>query len=129
MTDDPYTIPDWNRLAALPAVSGLLRVEFEDTGGGVKAAPPEKIFQFAFTTKPGGNGLGLCQVSRAVEEHGGTIFVEKGAHGALFAIQLPLRAALGESIHDIGLRPELSEEVSLLWPEGEDRLLEIAADR
>ena len=106
-----------------------VRVEFEDTGGGVKADPPEKVFQFAFTTRPGGTGLGLCQASRTVEEHGGRILVEDGARGARFAVELPLRAATGERIQEIGLRPDLCEDIGLLWAEGPDRPIEVSADR
>ncbi len=105
-----------------------VRVEFEDTGGGVRTDPPEKVFQFAFTTRPGGTGLGLCQASRAVEEHGGRILVEDGVRGARFAVELPLRAATGERIEEIGLRPDLCENIGLLWAEGPDRPIEVSAD-
>jgi len=91
-----------------------LTVEFEDTGGGIKANPPEKVFQFAFTTKPGGNGLGLCQAARTIDEHGGSIRAANGARGARFVVSLPFAAKTGESVRDIGLRPDLSEDVSCL---------------
>jgi signal transduction histidine kinase len=90
-----------------------VRVEFEDTGGGVQAKPPERIFQFAFTTKPNGNGLGLCQTVRAAEEHGGCVMLERGREGACFAVVLPLTARIGERIQDIGLKPDLSDDVKL----------------
>jgi signal transduction histidine kinase len=89
-------------------------VEFEDTGGGIRANPPEKIFQFAFTTKPGGNGLGLCQAARTIDEHGGSIRAENGSLGARFVVSLPFAAKIGESVRDMGLRPDLSEDVSRL---------------
>lgn len=95
-----------------------VRVEFEDTGGGVKADPPEKVFQFAFTTKPGGTGLGLCQASRAVGEHGGAVAVRNTARGACFTITLPLAPPVGETMRDISLRDDFCEELALLSPEG-----------
>ena len=91
---------------------GRVRIEFEDTGGGIKVDPPSKIFRFAFTTKPNGTGLGLCQATRTVHEHDGTIAVEDGARGARFVITLPFSPRVGESMQDIGLRADLSEDSS-----------------
>ena len=91
---------------------GKVRVEFEDTGGGIKASPPAKVFQFAFTTKANGTGLGLCQAARAVADHTGTISVENGPLGARFIIMLPFAPRIGESMQDIGLKIDLSEDIS-----------------
>ncbi len=91
-----------------------VRVEFEDTGGGVKAEPRERIFQFGFTTKPSGSGLGLCQAARAVDEHGGSISVEDAARGARFVVTLPLAARSGDTMRDMGLKGDLSEDISRL---------------
>jgi len=95
-----------------------VRVEFEDTGGGIEADPPEKVFQFGFTTRAGGTGLGLCQAARAVEEHGGAVTAENVAGGARFVVELPLSARVGERIQDIGLRPDLSDDISLFFERG-----------
>lgn len=106
-----------------------VKVAFEDTGGGVKADPPERVFQFAFTTKRGGTGLGLCQASRAVGEHGGRISVAQGKLGAEFVVVLPLTARIGERIQDIGLRPDLSDDVALCLLKGPDVTLEARVGR
>ena len=93
-------------------------VAFEDTGGGIEADPTEKVFQFAFTTRARGTGLGLCQAARAVEEHGGVITAENAGGGARFVVALPLSARAGERIQDIGLRPDLSDDISLFFERG-----------
>jgi len=103
---------------------GDVRIDFEDTGGGVAVDPPEKVFQFAFTTRPGGTGLGLCQVQRAIEEHGGAISARRGEAGALFVVELPLAAKARERIQEIGLRPDLSDDLSLFFDRGGDVALE-----
>ncbi len=66
----------------------LIRVA--DTGGGI---PPEnlgKIFDYYFTTKEKGMGLGLPLAHKIIEEHGGVIEVESEAgKGTTFRISLP----------------------------------------
>ncbi len=48
------------------------------------------MFEFFYTTKPKGTGLGLAMVQRTVEEHRGRIRVEPMAErGARFVITLP----------------------------------------
>ncbi len=50
----------------------------------------EKVFEFFYTTKPKGTGLGLAMVQRTIEEHRGRIRVEHMADpGARFVITLP----------------------------------------
>ena len=48
-----------------------------------------------FTTKPGGNGIGLVLSREIVENHGGSIALENriGARGCIARISLPLGAA------------------------------------
>ena len=113
MLNAAEAMPRGGTLTIRTALSGpgSVRVEIEDTGGGIKAGPREKVFQFGFTTKPGGSGLGLSQAARAIEDHGGSIRAEDGRQGARFVIALPVAAQPGESMRDMGLRPELSEEL------------------
>ena len=77
---------------ALGALS-LIRITVTDTGPGVPEAIVDSIFDPFFTRRPGGSGLGLALVQRAVEAHSGAIFVDNGpAHsgiGATFTLYLP----------------------------------------
>ena len=62
----------------------------EDNGAGVPPGDEERIFDFLYTTKPSGTGLGLAMVRRTVEEHRGRIRVDPAlARGARFVITLP----------------------------------------
>ncbi len=61
-----------------------------DDGPGVEPDTVERIFDPFFTTREGGSGLGLAVVHRAVEAHGGAIFVDRAPDGgAEFVIYLP----------------------------------------
>ncbi|HUE96064.1 MAG TPA: ATP-binding protein, partial [Longimicrobiaceae bacterium] len=61
----------------------------------------DHIFDPFFTRRSGGTGLGLALVQRAVEAHGGAIFVDTaggddpGAVFSLYLPTLPLEAAPG----------------------------------
>lgn len=63
-----------------------------DTGEGIAPAHLEKIFSPFFTTKPQGNGLGLSEVYKITQVHGGTIDVasELGV-GSIFTIRMPYK--------------------------------------
>lgn len=62
----------------------------EDTGVGIPHADLEKIFKPFFTTKPNGNGFGLAEVHRIIEECKGTIHVDSTCgKGTCFTIKLP----------------------------------------
>ena len=63
-----------------------------DQGEGIPAKNIEKIFSPFFTTKEQGNGLGLPEVYKIVQAHGGTIEVQSQVgQGAAFMIRLPLQ--------------------------------------
>lgn len=85
-------IRDRNECRA-PAGSGMaspvcLRVV--DSGPGVDPDNLHRIFDPFFTSRPGGSGLGLALVHRAVEAHEGSVMVEEGmGGGAAFALYLP----------------------------------------
>ena len=62
----------------------------QDNGVGIPAGDEEKVFDFFYTTKPKGTGLGLAMVRRTIEDHRGKIRVEPMAErGARFVINLP----------------------------------------
>jgi signal transduction histidine kinase len=67
-------------------------IHIRDEGPGIAPALMDKLFQPFFTTKQNGTGLGLANVKKIVELHGGTVHVENPAKGgALFIIRIPLR--------------------------------------
>ena len=62
-----------------------------DTGPGIDQELKEKLFLPYFSTKKRGTGLGLAIVGRIIEEHHGSIRVEKNSPiGARFVVELPL---------------------------------------
>jgi two-component system NtrC family sensor kinase len=67
-------------------------IVIEDSGPGIDPAMIGRIWDPFFTTKPPdrGTGLGLSISKGIIEDHGGTIRVEKGTiGGARFIIELP----------------------------------------
>lgn len=66
-----------------------------DTGHGVTPELKERLFLPYFSTKERGTGLGLAIVSRIVEEHQGSVRVEKNSPtGARFIVELPVAAKI-----------------------------------
>jgi len=65
----------------------------EDDGPGVAPEQAEQIFDPYVTTKSRGTGLGLAIVRKIVEEHGGTIRLDRQFNnGARFVIRLPVES-------------------------------------
>jgi signal transduction histidine kinase len=54
------------------------------------------MFDPFVTTKPGGTGLGLPIVHRAIEAHRGLVFVDSGSSGTRFTVLLPRRQPKSE---------------------------------
>ena len=72
--------------------AGWIQIAVEDAGPGVPAADRERIFERFFTTESEseGTGLGLAIVRAVMEAHGGRVYVEDGAVGARFVLELPV---------------------------------------
>jgi signal transduction histidine kinase len=74
-----------------------------DAGHGIAPELYEKVFDpfvqiedgFSLAPTPGGRGLGLAFCKIAVEAHGGRIWIEDAAPGAVFCFRLPLTSPLG----------------------------------
>ena len=68
---------------------GSVAVRVSDQGPGIPAELRERLFDPFFTTKPGGSGLGLAVVHRAIEAHRGLVFFDSTGRGARFTVILP----------------------------------------
>jgi signal transduction histidine kinase len=70
-----------------------------DTGGGMPPDVSDRLFtKRAFSTKPGGTGLGTKIVKDVVDAHGGTIWVESEL-GVGTKVHIRLPHTPGESTH------------------------------
>ena len=65
--------------SASPSTHGTVALRVRDAGPGIPAEIRDRLFDPFFTTKPGGSGLGLAVVHRAIEAHRGLVFVDSGA--------------------------------------------------
>jgi len=74
-------------------MGGMVTVEFQDNGPGIKPEHLARIFDPFFTTKPvgKGTGLGLSLCYGLMQEHGGKISARSDpGQGAAFVIELPV---------------------------------------
>jgi signal transduction histidine kinase len=64
-------------------------VSIKDHGAGIEPEARDRIFHLYYTTKPGGNGIGLAQAFRAVQLHNGQItYDSRPTLGTTFYIRL-----------------------------------------
>ena len=80
-----------------PFTNGAIALRIADSGPGIPAEIRDRVFDPFFTTKPGGTGLGLPIVHRAIDAHRGAVFVDSGAQGTIFTILLPQSAPSGDT--------------------------------
>ena len=72
------------------AFDAPVRIMVHDSGPGIPAEDVPNLFNPFYTTRNGGNGLGLAMVHRAVEAHRGAILVDGNpGSGAKFTVYLP----------------------------------------
>jgi two-component system sensor histidine kinase PilS (NtrC family) len=78
--------------------NGAVAISVTDNGPGIPAEIRDRLFDPFFTTKPGGSGLGLAVVHRAIDAHRGLVFLDSTTSGTRFTIVLPCipRALRGE---------------------------------
>ena len=63
----------------------------QDNGMGISAEHLPKIFDFMFSTKPTGSGLGLSIAKKIISDHRGEISVKSEINkGSLFTIKIPI---------------------------------------
>jgi two-component system sensor histidine kinase PilS (NtrC family) len=68
---------------------GGIALRVSDDGPGIPAEIRDRLFDPFFTTKPGGSGLGLSIVHRAIEAHSGFVFVDSDDRGTRVTVLLP----------------------------------------
>ena len=68
---------------------GAVALRVSDDGPGIPDAIRDRLFDPFTTTKPGGSGLGLAVVHRAIEAHKGLVFVDSNIRGTRFTVLLP----------------------------------------
>ncbi len=77
------TIPD--------DASRLVEIAVRDEGSGIREDSLEHVFEPFFTTRERGTGLGLANVRKIVECHGGTVSVSNRPEGgAVFTVRIPV---------------------------------------
>ena len=72
---------------------GGVALRVSDEGSGIPHEIRERLFDPFFTTKPGGSGLGLSVVHRAIEAHRGFVLVDSDRHGTRVTVLLPTSQA------------------------------------
>ena len=74
-------------------------IETADTGVGISDDDMDKLFDAFFSSKSTGSGLGLTVSAQIINNHGGTIEVQKREpKGTIFKIKLPVKALPEQNI-------------------------------
>jgi len=89
---------EWSR------AEGAIKVRISDTGVGIPPEDQDKVFEFYYTTKEEGTGMGLPIALKIIKDHGGEIDLEsEPGIGTTFTVTLPVRGE-GDEGEDIGGR-------------------------
>ncbi len=79
-------------MISLLMIPPFCQISIHDTGVGIDEEMQKLLFSPFFTTKKGGNGLGLVEVEKIVQAHFGKIDVRSQlGKGSTFTIHLPIR--------------------------------------
>jgi signal transduction histidine kinase len=66
-------------------------IVIEDNGCGISKEHLARIFDFMFSTKPMGSGLGLSIAKKIISDHHGEVFVKSEVNkGSVFRIRIPI---------------------------------------
>jgi len=89
------------KISSERALPDVLKIIYEDDGPGIPEDQHERVFDPFFTTKQvgEGTGLGLYIVASIIEEHSGSIRIDKTDVGARFVITLPIHPT--ETFNDL----------------------------
>jgi signal transduction histidine kinase len=89
-------MPEGGEITLQAAVEGeFVKLDVIDTGPGMPPETVAKAFKPFFTTKPGGNGLGLPITRKIIEAHGGRLELQSVAgKGTKFSLYLPIARTL-----------------------------------
>jgi PAS domain S-box-containing protein len=80
------------RIRTRPEEVDWVRVTVTDQGVGIAPEDVDKIFKLYYTSKPGGNGIGLSVVYRIVQLHDGTVEAKSElGRGTAVIVRLPVR--------------------------------------
>ena len=84
----------------LDVVDNELTLCVRDNGAGMSEEVAVKIFDPFFTTKQTGTGLGMLQIKRAMEAHGGTVEIKSRlGKGTLVTLKAPLRRSATHALN------------------------------
>ncbi|GEM_PF-1887811 len=82
-----------------------VRITVADQGGGIDPDHLSSIFDFCFTTKAGGAGLGLSMALRIIDLHRGTLQIASHpGRGTIVRITLPVEQAGSQTDYCTGLK-------------------------
>ncbi len=106
-----------------------LRASFRDTGPGIPAEVRSQLFSPYFTTKSGGNGLGLYTSLAIAQRHGGWLDADSPpGSGAVFSLFLPIAAAGVAEPRNAAVSALFAGSGPVLLLDDEEYNLEIGSD-
>jgi two-component system, NtrC family, sensor histidine kinase PilS len=82
--------PDGVDGSSVAVTGALVAITITDDGPGIPEELKDRLFEPFVSGRPGGSGLGLPVVHRAVEAHRGVVLVDRLPRGTRFCILLPL---------------------------------------
>jgi len=83
------------KISSRLAVGEGAEIIVHDEGTGIEQENLSSIFDFCFTTKPAGAGIGLSMAMRIIDLHRGTLKIgSQPGRGTTVRITLPLRQAV-----------------------------------
>jgi len=111
------------RIRTRALASNLVEITVVDTGQGIPADILPRVFDFGFSTKKHGSGMGLSLARGTICRYGGTIDISsEPGKGTRVEMVLPATPETGTSAGDIALKiPMFDDAVGLMLEEGEDR--------
>ncbi len=82
------------RLSSQPSPTGGWRCRLSNGGTAIPADVLPHVFEFFYSTKTGGSGIGLALCQRIMDEHGGSVLIDSAPEsGTTVTLTLPVSAA------------------------------------